>query len=327
MENVNATRGGERPSDDQPPRSVDRLDLRLIEYFIAVAEELHFGRAAERLHIAQPSLSQQIRRLEGIVGVTLFERSSRNVSLTAAGEELLREGHALLSHARHATRRVRAAGAPKLTVGFYGSAATELLPKVLREFAVRHPSFAVSVRELRLGGLDDITDGQVDVAFTRLLPGQVDLGLEVEVLAQESRLVALAAVHPLAGRDVVSFADLAAESFIINPVGDLPVRWLAEQRRHELPGHVAATATGVPEILTLVAAKRGVCLVPATVARNFPRDDVVYVPVEDAELAVVSLVWRRGTLSPPTAAFVETVRAVASGRRHDTAPSDVPTSR
>jgi DNA-binding transcriptional LysR family regulator len=214
-----------------------------------------------------------------------------------------------------------------VSVGFYGSAATELLPEVLREFAVRHPSFAVSVRELRLGGLDDITDGQVDVAFTRLLPAQVDLDLEIEVLAEEPRVVALAAGHPLAGRDAVSFADLAAESFIINPVADLPVRWLAEQRRHELPGRAAATATAVEEILTLVAAKHAVCLVPATVARNFPRDDVVYVPVEDAERAVVSLAWRQGTLRPPAAAFVETVRAVASGRRHDATLTDVPTSR
>lgn len=292
-------------------RSVDRLDLRLVEYFIAVAEELHFGRAAERLHIAQPSLSQQIRRLEDLVGVALLERNSRRVQLTEAGEELLREGRDLLSRARRATQRTRAAGAPRATVGFYGSAANQLLPQALREFAERHPDFAVSVRELRLGELVALVDGDVDVAFTRVLPGQVEFDLEIEVLAQEPRLVAISTTHPLVGRDRVCFADLAAESFIVNPVTDRPMRWLAEQRRHGLPGRIAATASAVLEILTLVAADRGVCLVPTTVARDFPRDDVVYVPVEDAEPAVVSLAWRRETLTAPASAFVDTVRELA----------------
>jgi DNA-binding transcriptional LysR family regulator len=312
---ANSARQNARGVEDEPARSVDRLDLRLVEYFVAVAEELHFGRAAERLHIAQPSLSQQIRRLEEMVGVALLERSSRSVRLTEAGEELLREGRALLSQARRATRRARAAGAPNLTVGFFGSAASELLPEVLREFAERKPSFAVSVRELRFGELDAVADGQVDVAFTRLTPGQLDLDLEVEVISEEPRLVAVAARHPLAARRSLSFADLAAESFIINPMSDCAERWLAEQHRHGLPGRVAARTSAVLEILTLVAAGVGVCLVPATVVKHYPRDDVVYVSVEDAEPAVVSLAWRRGSLNPPVTAFLDEVRAVASGQR------------
>jgi DNA-binding transcriptional LysR family regulator len=118
---------------------MDRLDLRLVEYFVAVAEELHFGRAAERLHIAQPSLSQQIRRLETVVGATPLERNSRNVKLTPAGETLLREGRKLLGQSQHAVKSARAAGAPRVTVGFYGSAASDLLPEVLRDFSARHP--------------------------------------------------------------------------------------------------------------------------------------------------------------------------------------------
>ena len=111
------------------------LDLRSVEYFVAVAEELHFGRAAERLHIAQPSLSQQIRRLESQLGVVLLDRNSRNVQLTDAGGALLREGRRTLSQAQHAIQATRAAGAPRLTVGFYGSAGSDLLPDVLRAFA------------------------------------------------------------------------------------------------------------------------------------------------------------------------------------------------
>jgi DNA-binding transcriptional LysR family regulator len=297
---------------------MERLDLRLVEYFVAVAEELHFGRAAERLHIAQPSLSQQIRRLEQMMGVTLLERSSRSVHLTPAGERLLREGRALLSQSRHASRVTRAAGTPQLTVGFYGSASDQLLPEVLRQLGERDPACSVSVRELRFGGVEEILDGQVDLAFTRLLPGEADL--DIEVISHEPRVVALAATHPLAGRELLSFADLADEDFIINPFSDFPVRWLAEQRRHGLPGRVAARTQSVLEILTLVAAGVGVCLVPMTVAERYPRTDVAYRPVEDAEPAVVSLAWRAGARTPLIAAFVATVQSVAA-RRADGAPA------
>jgi DNA-binding transcriptional LysR family regulator len=302
---------------------MERLDLRLVEYFVAVAEELHFGRAAERLHIAQPSLSQQIRRLESQLGVTLLERNSRNVHLTEEGNALLREGRKTLSQAQHAIRTTRAAGAPQLSVGFYGSAGSDLLADALRAFGERHPSCSVSVRELPLGSIEAILSSEVNVAFTRLKPGQTEL--EVEVIAQEPRLVALAVAHPLAARETLAFAELAEEGFITNPVvrdhGARPMRWLAEQRRHGLPGRVAAQSTGVLEILTLVAAGRGVCLVPSAVARHYARDDVTYVPVKDAEPAVVSLAWRQGAVIPALAAFIETVRELAS-RPSDEAPAD-----
>jgi DNA-binding transcriptional LysR family regulator len=293
---------------------MDRLDLRLVEYFVAVAEELHFGRAAERLHIAQPSLSQQIRRLELQLGVALFERTSRHVALTPAGETLLREGRRALVQARRAVEATRAAGARQLIVGFYGFAASALLAEVLRTFGERQPAIAVSVRELLLGSIDDILDGKVDVAFTRLIPGQADV--EIEIIAREPRLVALAASHPLAGRESVRFEDLRDEGFIVNPAieGDGeggPARWLAEQRRHRLPGRIAARAASVQEILTLVAAGRGVCLVPSPVARDHSRADVSYVAVRDADPAVISLAWREERRTDALERFIETAREVA----------------
>jgi DNA-binding transcriptional LysR family regulator len=311
---------------------MERLDLRLVEYFVAVAEELHFGRAAERLHIAQPSLSQQIRRLESQLGVMLLERNSRSVHLTDAGEALLLEGRKTLSQARHAIQTTRAAGAPGLTVGFYGSAGSDLLAPALRAFGERHPAVSVSVREIPLGSIDAILDGDVNVVFTRLKPGQTEL--DIEVIATEPRLVALAAAHPLAARESLTFADLAEESFITNPVvrdhGPRPPRWLAEQRRHGLPGRVAAKSTGVLEILTLVAAGRGICLVPSAVARHYPRSDVTYSPIEDAEPALVSLAWRPGALIPSLTAFIQTVREVAAcpdtGTSTDTDPRSSLTS-
>ena len=280
-----------------------------------MAEELHFGRAAARLHIAQPSLSHQIRRLEQVLGVTLLERSSRSVTLTPAGETLLKEGRRLLAQAQRVARLTRAAAGERITVGFAGTAANSVIAEVLDTFKAEQAGVDVVIRELLLDQADEIADGRVDLAFTRLLPGQA--GLEVEVLAREPRVAALPAEHRHALRGPLTFADLAEESFITNPavpnVGP-PERWLEEQRRHGLPGRVAAEAASVQEILTLVAAGRGVCLVPESVARSYPRDDVRYLEVTDAEEAVVSIAWTRETMRPAVAAFVEIARRIALAR-------------
>jgi DNA-binding transcriptional LysR family regulator len=292
---------------------MDRLDLRLVDYFVAVAEELHFGRAAERLHSAQPSLSQQIRRLEQQLGVTLLERNSRNVRVTRAGEAFLREGRRVLAQAQRAISATRAAGAELLAVGFYGSAGRALLPAVLTAFHARQPLTEVSVREILFGSIDELLDGKVDVAFTRLMPEQTEL--EVEIIATEPRLIALASTHPLAGRKTLTFADLRGESFIVNPMvahGGPPARWLAEQRRHGLAGRVAAEARSPQEIMALVGAGRGVSLVPAAAALHDRRPDLAYVPVTDAEPAVVSLAWPPDRSSPTVKAFVATAREVAT---------------
>lgn len=281
-----------------------------MQYFVAVAEELHFGRAAERLHIAQPSLSHQIRRLEQQLGVTLLDRTSRRVELTDAGRALLGEGRRLLAHSERTTRLVRSSAVQRLTVGFYGSAASELLPGLLDAFATTHPNVEVSVRELLLDQIDEVLAGGVDVAFTRLLPGQAEV--EVEVIAREPRVAALPVSHPLAARAELCFEDLREESFITNPAVEAPVpplRWLAEQARHGLPGRVAAQAASVQEILTLVAARRGVCLVPRSVARRYPRADVAFVVVTDADPAVVSLAWTRANVRPIVGAFIEEARS------------------
>ncbi len=301
---------------------MDRLDLRLVEYFVAVAEELHFGRAAERLHIAQPSLSQQIRRLESQVGVTLLERNTRSVKLTAGGEALLREGRRTLNQSRRALRAARAAGELAVTVGFYGSAGGDLLPAAIRTFNRSQPGAGVRIRELFLGSLDDLLHGEVDIAFTRLQPGQTEL--EVEVLREEPRFVALAVEHPLANRASLKFADLRDESFIVNPAvetDDIPERWLREQRRHGLPGRVAAKGASVQEVLTLVASGQGVALVPLAVTRRHPRPDLVYLPVVDAEHALVSLARPPGRPHEVVQGFIEAARRAARAADHEPEPA------
>jgi DNA-binding transcriptional LysR family regulator len=183
---------------------------------------------------------------------------------------------------------------------------------VLTAFRARQPVTEVTVREILFGSVDEILDGKVDVAFTRLMPDQTEL--EVEIITTEPRVVALASAHPLAGRETLTFADLRGESFIVNPMaspGGPPPRWLAEQRRHGLPGRVAAEARSPQEIMALVGAGRGVCLVPAAAAIHDGRPDVVFVPVTDAEPAVVSLAWPPDRSSPTVKAFVATAREVA----------------
>ncbi|MBV9416819.1 MAG: LysR family substrate-binding domain-containing protein, partial [Solirubrobacterales bacterium] len=185
---------------------------------------------------------------------------------------------------------------------------------LLRAFGEERPHVEVSVRELLLDRLDALLAGGVDVAFTRLLPGQADV--ELEILSREPRVVALPASHQLSTRTEVRFEDLRRESFITNPAletSEPPMRWLAEQARHGLPGRVAARAASVQEILTLVAGGKGVCLVPLSVARHFPRADLAYVQVRDADPAVVSLAWPRGSVRPIVQAFIEMARAQVSG--------------
>jgi DNA-binding transcriptional LysR family regulator len=286
-----------------------------VEYFVAVAEELHFGRAAERLHIAQPSLSHQIRRLEQQLGVTLLDRTSRRVALTAPGRQLLRDGRRLLAQAHRVVHATRAAGTDQLRIGFAGSAGSGLLPAAVRAFGEERPAVEVSIRELRLDTLDELLAGAVDLAFTRLVPGQADV--RIEVLAEEPRVAVLPTGHRLARRRTIRFRDLRGEGFITNPVGDAtgpPTRWLAEQRRHGLPGRVSARAASIQEILALVALGRGVCLVPETVAESYPRSDVAYVRVADADPAVISVAWTPEAMRPAVEGFVATARAVAPPR-------------
>jgi DNA-binding transcriptional LysR family regulator len=300
---------------------MDQLDLRLVRYFVTVAQELHFGRAAERLHIAQPSLSQQIRRLESQLGVALLTRTSRRVELTTAGAALLRDGEQLLQQAQRAVQTVRRTADETLAVGYYGTAASRLLPGTLAAFGERRPSTTVSVHELLFGDLDDIIAGSVDLAFTRLRADQLGhLPVTVAELASEPRVLVVAASHRLAGRISVSLRELDEDRFIVNPGTDHNAvgRWKDEQRRHGLPGRIAGRARSVTELLTMVAAGNGITLVPVSVARQHRPPTITYVPVTDADPAVISIVWPTGTLSPSAEAFVEAAQEQAQHTRFET---------
>lgn len=264
------------------------LDLRKVRYFVAVAEEENFGRAAEALHIAQPVLSRQIRALEQDLKVRLFERDTRGTLLTAAGRALLEDARTLLPAAAAAQRRARdAAGQRTFTVGF---APGVIITPAVREFSRRHPDVTVEVfRSDWVHQGDIVRDGQVDVGYLRL-PADVR-GLAIEPLFTEPRVVMLPADHQLAGKEAVSVTDLAAEHLLQNP-DDVPEwRDVALELRDRAPRRRVPRLRTVEEKLEHVAAGSGVAVLPRSAATAYSRPDIAVVPVSDLAPSQVCLAW------------------------------------
>ena len=265
------------------------LDLRKVRYFVAVAEYLNFGRAAESLHIAQPVLSRQIRSLEHELKVALFERDKRATRLTPAGEAFLDDARALLSAADGARRRVHdvAAGQRTFTVGFMPGL---IVTSAVRELSRRHPGLAVEVlRTDWTNQTDVIRDGTVDVSYLRL-PAD-ERGLEVEPLFTEPRVVVVPADHRLAGKDAVAVADLAAEHLLQDPDAvpewrDIALELRGGQRRGQAPPF-----RSVEEKLEHVAAGRGIVVLPLSTAMFYTRPGVSYVSLGDVAANQVCLAW------------------------------------
>ena len=204
-----------RPDDGRRYRR--EVELRHLRYFVAVGEELHFRRAAERLHVSQPPLSQQIRALEAELGVTLFERNRRRVELTEPGRALLGEARGVLAAVDRAvelTQRVARGEAGALAVGFVGSAMYGALPDVLREFRAQRPGVELRLRELPTGAaLDALLEGRIDVGVVR--PAQVGPGHRPRHVRARRWSSRCRRRHPLARRRRLALADLAGEAFVL----------------------------------------------------------------------------------------------------------------
>lgn len=261
------------------------VDLRKLRYFVAVAEHLHFGRAAEELHIAQPVLSRQIRALEGELKVSLLVRDRRSTALTPAGEQVLADARPLLAAAEAMRRRAaRAArGTDVFTVGFMPGL---IVTGPVRELARRHPGLDIEV--LRTGWDDQVDvlhDGRADVGYVRLPVDE--RGLTVRPLLSEPRVVVLPATHRLAGKDGVDLADLAGERLLQDPaaVPEWPVRAPGQGQR-SLP----ALRT-VEEKLHHVAAGHGVVVLPLSTATFYACRDVTHLPVRGLGPNQVCLAW------------------------------------
>jgi DNA-binding transcriptional LysR family regulator len=286
------------------------VELRHLRYFVAVAEELHFRRAAERLHVSQPPLSQQIRALERELGVELFKRNRRRVELTAPGRALLEEARTVLAavdHAVEVTQRVARGEAGELSVGFVGSAMYGALPDVLRDFRVARPGIELALRELPTGAaLEALSEGRIDVGVVR--PAQVDDGIAIDIVRREAVVVALPDGHALAGRPRLSLRDLTGETLVLLPRREAPGLRAAVDTLGETPGGVQEV-TEIRTVLGLVSAGIGVSLVPESVA-GVERAGVVFLPLAGRAPTVdLALAWREDDPSPALAAFIALAHA------------------
>jgi DNA-binding transcriptional LysR family regulator len=292
------------------------VELRQLRYFVVLAEELHFRRAAEREHIAQPAFSGQIRRLECELGVRLFDRTSHYVRLTGAGRLFLDEVRQALAQVERAVEVAKRAGRGELghiVVGFIGSAANELTPLILRAFPARYPNIGVELREFDFRAPSaGLLEDQVDVAFLRPpVEGQDDL--VVETLFEEPRVAIMASDHWLAEESSVSIARLVNEPFVAGPpsAGIWWDFWLVIEHRGGVPPRLGSEANTIDEWLEAIAAGRGVSLTPASTKRFYGRPGVAFVPVTDIEGSTVAVAWRKGPTKPVITAFVDITRQVA----------------
>ena len=280
------------------------IDLRHMRHFVAVAEVLHFGRAAKALRIAQPPLSQSIRRLEADLGVTLFIRSRRGVQLTDAGAVLLREARATLAQVELATKLVRRVGEAhqEVRVGFVGPALYRFLPDALARFAEAHPDILVRLNEQpspqQVTGL---LAGDIDVAF---LSGAFDQIENCEVLvAERAELVAVfPADWPLAARASIRLADLAPLPFILPPAQKFTggaADILGLFTKSGIAPTITQESTHAHTTLSLVGAGLGYSLITGTASLTRPRN-VAFIPIEDFGIApqwTLSMVWQSAHLT------------------------------
>ncbi len=261
-----------------------------VRYFLAVAEELSFTRAAQRLFVSQPALSKQIRRLETQLRAELFVRGHRTVGLIAAGAAFLPRARSVVAEWDGAVADVRVAGRT-LTVGFHSRIGRGLVPTITATMQQHLPGWRLQFRQV---SWDDpavgLTSGITDVALAWL---PVPDGLATRRIATEGRAVALPAGHRLAGRSSLRFDDIVDEPFVALPTSAGATRefWLATDRRTSPPS-IAAEATTADEAFEIVAAGAGVLLQPAGSCAIHHREDVVQRPVVDLCPAELAVVWR-----------------------------------
>ena len=293
------------------------VTLAQLSYFVAVAEELNFTRAAERLHVSQSPLSQAIKALETNLGVALLERTSRRVELTPAGEQLLPAARAALGAVEHALSVARAAGQGEnsLRVGFIAYGACDVIDRSLAVFAGPASQLRLQTRQADFSDpTAGLAEGIVDAAFLRLPVTAPEL--EIRTLTSEPRIAVLPAWHPLAGHDSITLADLADEHWLQMPGRDQLWRdfWLATAGRDGAAPLLGPEVRTIDEQLAATATGGYVSLAPASVAASYPRMGIAYVPVAGIEPSTVAIGWRRGDRRDSVRRFVDSALQQAAAR-------------
>jgi DNA-binding transcriptional LysR family regulator len=269
---------------------MDRLETRELAYFLAVADELHFGRAATRLGIAQPALSKAVRQLERRLGVTLLERTSRAVTLTEAGRVLTREARVALEAVSAAALRTQRAGTrdPRLILALKPGGDAGLLPAILAAYE-REPGVLPGEVAFGADPAGMLRDGHADAALLYAPPNELS-GLDSETLLTETPVAVLPASHPLAQRVSLRMADLAGENL------------------HQKPADPGAMKS-LSELMHLIALGRKIAVLPRVLTRPL-RDDLVTVPVADLPPVDLLLAWPAHSTSLSVAALARAAAAV-----------------
>ncbi len=284
------------------------IDTRLLNSFVCVAEELHFGRAAQRLHIAQPALSRQIKLLEQRLGVPLFHRTQRRVALTAGGRVLLERAYRIVGDLNSAVRDARRADAGEtghLSVGFIHSSIYSVTPVILGRFHQLFPDVELDLHELTIWDqIDALRDETIDVGILR--PPVGDTRLQTHVFRTEHFLVAVPADHRLAGRQSIALRELTEERFVLFSQRQSPLFHSRIVTMCEDAGFIPQASQHAIQIHTvvgLVQARMGVAIVPE-VARNFNMPGLHFLTIDNAPPPVhVALAWRRADTSSLLARF------------------------
>lgn len=302
------------------------VDLRQLRYFVTVAEELHFSRAAARLHLAQSALSAQIRRLESELGGPLFVRSTRRVSLTPAGEALLADARGILSAVDGAVSRARALARGEesaLVIGSQGPAPGSVLSPLLARFGTKHPHVRVEIRAFDFNDtVDGLREGRADCAFLYAPLHEPDF--EVVPLLAEQRVVVVPAEHRLAGASVLRPADLADETFITQPSAapeEWRDFWLLVDQLGGRPRVSPYIGEKLEEWLHLIGRGEGVDTCPAIIGRYYAWPEVRFIPLIDAPPATLVLAHQREVRQPLVREFVALAVELAANaaRNPDTA--------
>lgn len=287
------------------------METKWMEAFTAVAEELHFGRAAERLHVAQSPLSQTIRRLEAELGEPLFVRSTRSVTLTPAGEALLPHAYRVLDDVRSAADAARSAGGSvsgRLSIGFSGMHNHETLPLLARSLRRDYPNIELALQGgvRTYDGMRMVRGGRLDLAFVGLL-GEPDPDLAYRVLARRRLGVVVSSEHRLAGRDRVAIGELRDEPFVMNPLDGTSSLSALVTRVCQAAGFAPMTAQVVSDpflVLGLVSAEVGVTMMTSEVLPVLPPHvtwlDLAGGPVE----FVHAIVWSAARVSDRLSAAI-----------------------
>lgn len=293
------------------------IELRQLRYFMTVADEMHFGRAAARLHMTQPPLSQTIQALESALGVHLFHRSKRSISLTAAGEALLPEAKRLLSQAQmlpDLARRAAAGEAGRLSLAFVSTADYSILPPLLREFREQFPQVHIDLRESTTDlQLEELSHDRIDAGIVILpLPERFTSELDFLAVLAEPLVLAAPTGSPMLRRKAsVSLKSLGDMPLIIFPRRIAPAfhdAILACFHEHGLTPHIGQEAIQMQTIIGLVSAGMGIALVPQSVS-NLKRPGVEYRALqEDTPVIETGLAWRRDNTSPVLHAFLKLLR-------------------